>query len=84
MDNLANIQKRQHLERLLKAGKPKQTTPVGGNDQKIIEESFRVFVSAASQANSDSKFLDELRKLTGHQSVESMVKRFRKLAGIDK
>lgn len=52
------------------------------SDPKIVEEAFRVFAYEASQADPNSKFLEALRQLTGHNSVDEMVTRFRKLAGI--
>ena len=52
------------------------------NDPKIVKEAFRVFAYEASKADPNSKFLEGLRKLTGHDSVDEMVSRFRKLAGI--
>ncbi|MEI7729352.1 MAG: hypothetical protein WCO56_07255 [Verrucomicrobiota bacterium] len=75
MDNL-KLEKTRNINRLLKACESKSS-------KLKVEEAFRAFAHEASQAGSDSKFLEELRTLTGHNSVDEMIARFRKLAGLD-
>lgn len=85
MDNMQKIVRKQQINRAVKAVvalRPKTPELMTKRSPEVVEEAFRVFTHQASQAGSDSKFLEELRKLTGHDSVEAMVKRFQKLAGI--
>jgi hypothetical protein len=85
MDNMQKFVRKQQINRAVIAVSalvPEKLEPLTKRSPEIVEEAFRVFTHQASQAGSDSKFLEELRKLTGHDSVEAMVKRFQKLAGI--
>jgi len=82
---MQKIVRKQQINRAVKAVvalRPKTPELMTKRSPEVVEEAFRVFTHQASQAGSDSKFLEELRKLTGHDSVEAMVKRFQKLAGI--
>lgn len=40
-------------------------------------------IEISSIKDQDNEFLEELRKLTGFNSVEEMIERFKKLAGIE-
>ena len=50
--------------------------------KKKLQDTFRDFTQQASQADADVRFLEDLRKRTGHPTVAGMVQRFQKLAGI--
>lgn len=89
LNNINNLEKQlirsQKIERVIKAQiKASPATTPKSKSNSVLEEAFRVFVHEASQANSGDQFLECLRELTGQDTVENMVKRFRKLAGIDK
>ena len=50
-----------------------------------LEENFKKFVLEVNKAqdqNKENEFMEKLRLLTKHKSIEAMVARFKKLAGI--
>ena len=53
-------------------------------DSKVKDNFKRLVVEMEKAKNKaeDSDFLEKLRKLTGHETIEKMVKRFKKLAGL--